>query len=102
MKKKNLVPLTYLLQKINKNKKLRDIIVSIGYAKYPHKYFVLTNTGKKINFGHQDYQDTLYRTYKNYDKDFINEKRRLYRLRHKKGKNQHPMTPGFLSYYLLW
>ena len=30
------------------------------------------------------------------------EKRRLYRIRHDKEKNQAPNTPGALSYHLLW
>ena len=87
-----LVPLYYLMKNVLK----------IGFADYPHKYYVVFKNGKTVKFGHQDYEDSLYRTYRKYDKNYINERRRLYRLRHNKEKNQNIDTPGFLSYYVLW
>lgn len=47
-----------------------------------------------IHFGASGYQD--YTIHK--DK----ERRRLYRIRHDKEKNQKPNTPGALSYHILW
>ena len=49
---------------------------------------------KKIHFGAAGYED--YTIHK--DK----ERRRLYRIRHAKEKDQPPNTPGALSYHLLW
>lgn len=49
---------------------------------------------KTVHFGATGYSD--YTIHK--DK----ERRRLYRLRHDKEKNQNVDTPGFLAYFLLW
>lgn len=44
-------------------------------AKYPHKYYVIYNN-KKINFGHQDYEQfkdqTNLKLYKNKDHNDVN------------------------------
>jgi hypothetical protein len=47
-----------------------------------------------VHFGASGYED--YTMHK--DKD----RRRLYRIRHAKEKDQKPDTPGALSYHLLW
>ena len=49
---------------------------------------------KTVHFGASGYEDyTIHR-----DK----ERRRLYRARHAKEKDQPPDTPGALSYHILW
>ena len=100
---KNLVLLDYLISKINSISKLKNKIIEVGYAKYPHKYYVIfKKDNKRVNFGHQEYQDTLYRTYKNMDIEEIEKRKRLYHLRHENEKTQSIDTPGFLSYFILW
>ena len=99
---KNLVSLDYLIKKIRTIPILNNNVKAVGYSKYPHKYFVVFKNNKTVNFGHQDYEDTLYRQYINKDKDYILTRRRLYRIRHNKEKNQKYDTPGFLSYFVLW
>jgi len=47
-----------------------------------------------VHFGHKDYEDFLMH------KD--PERRRLYRARHNKERNQAVNTPGWLSYHILW
>jgi hypothetical protein len=49
---------------------------------------------RTVHFGASGYED--YTIHKDTDR------RRLYRLRHAKEKNQAPDTPGSLSYHLLW
>jgi len=47
-----------------------------------------------VHFGATGYQD--------YTTSHDKERRRLYRIRHAKEKNQKPDTPGALAYHLLW
>ena len=57
--------------------------------------------GKKVDFGARGMDDYT----KLYKKDpaHAEERRRLYRQRHKKDLNTgDPRRPGFLSYYILW
>lgn len=49
---------------------------------------------KTVHFGDDRYQD--YTQHKN------EERARLYRLRHKNDNLDDPMSPGSLSYYILW
>lgn len=99
---KNLVPLDYLLKRINNIDKLKNNIIEVGYANYPKKYFVKFKNNKIVKFGHQDYEDSLYREYKKIDRNYIEERKKLYRERHNKDKHLPIYTPGFLSYYILW
>jgi hypothetical protein len=101
---KNVVPLDFLIKKIETIPKLKNKILEVGYASYPHKYYVIfkDNEDRKIKFGHQEYQDTLYRIYKSININYINKRRELYRNRHEKEKDQPINTPGFLSYHILW
>ena len=99
---KNLVSLDYLIKKINTIDRLKNNIVEVGYADYPKKYFVRFKNNKIVKFGHQDYEDSLYREYKKVDRNYIEERRKLYRERHDKEKNSSIYTPGFLSYHTLW
>ena len=60
------------------------------YYPYPstdnkHKFFIITNQGKKVNFGSSKNRDyTIY--YKEYGKDIANIKRNAYIARHSKLK----------------
>ena len=68
-----------------------------------HKYFIITSTGKKVNFGsaiNKDY--TIY--YKEFGKDIANKKRNAYIARHSKlnEKWNNPNTAGWWSRFLLW
>jgi len=47
-----------------------------------------------VHFGASGYEDYTMHKDKN--------RRRLYRIRHDKEKNQQPNTPGALSYHILW
>jgi hypothetical protein len=99
----NLVPLSVIKKKIESLKKLKDIVLNVEYAnKYPYKYVVTFKNNEKIYFGNLNYEDTLFRNYKSYDKKFIEERKKLYRLRHAKEKNLNPMSAGYLSYWVLW
>lgn len=49
---------------------------------------------KTVHFGASGYED--YTTHRDV------ERRRLYRLRHAKEKDQAPDTPGSLAYHILW
>ena len=99
---KNVVPLDYISKKIDSIKTLKNNIIEVGYSKYPHKYYVKFKNGSVVKFGHQDYEDTLLRKYKNVNKQLIEGRRRLYRQRHFNQKNNSIYTPGYLSYYILW
>lgn len=52
------------------------------------------NTGKIVPFGDSNYSD--------YTLHGNEEKRRLYRLRHRNDNLEDPFSAGALSYYLLW
>jgi hypothetical protein len=55
----------------------------------------------KVDFGAKGMGDyTIY--YKEKGKDFANERRRLYRLRHKNDNLNNPYSPGFWSFFTLW
>lgn len=61
----------------------------------PHKWVAIFDDGKRVNFGHADYQD--------YTQHHDKERRRLYRIRHKTDlETGDPRKAGFLSYYILW
>ena len=70
-------------------------LTSVIRSTYPHKWTAIFDDGKRVNFGHADYQD--------YTQHHDVERRRRYRIRHKKDlETGDPRKPGFLSYYLLW
>ena len=80
------------------------------YYPYPstdnkYKFFIITNQGKKINFGsfkNKDY--TIY--YKEFGKDIAQKKRNAYIARHSKLKENWGdngiNTAGWWSFRLLW
>ena len=78
------------------------------YYPYPatdtqHKFFIVTNQGKKVNFGSAKCKDyTIY--YKEFGKDIANIKRNAYIARHRKLKEDwnNPNTAGWWSRFLLW
>jgi hypothetical protein len=74
--------------------KLIDIIPSKNKNKKYTAIFEIDDKIKKVNFGASGYQD--YTLTKNKDK------RRLYRARHKHDNINNPLTPGALSFYILW
>ena len=75
--------------------KLIDIIPSKNKnKKYTAIFEIDDDKIKKISFGASGYQD--YTLTKNKDK------RRLYRARHKHDNINNPLTPGALSFYILW
>jgi hypothetical protein len=98
----NLVPLSYINAKIRSIPQLRNIVDEIGYANYPKKYYVVFDDGKKVRFGNRNYEDTLFRTYRGDDPDFIKRRRALYKIRHKSGESANPKSADFLSYWILW
>lgn len=62
---------------------------------YPHKWRATFDDGKTTQFGHADYQD--------YTQHHDANRRRLYRIRHKKDlETGNYKSPGHLSYYILW
>lgn len=62
---------------------------------YPYKWTAIFDDGKRTSFGHQGYED--------FTQHGSEERKRLYRLRHKKDLDtKDPRRAGFLSYYLLW
>ena len=61
----------------------------------PHKWTAVFDDGKKVSFGAVGYADFT----QHHDK----ERRRLYRIRHKKDLDtKDPRRAGFLSYEILW
>jgi len=76
--------------------KLLEIVKAKNKNKKYTAIFEIDDKIKKISFGANPniYQD--YTTHKNKDK------RRLYRARHKKDRIDNPLTPGALSWYILW
>ena len=72
------------------------------YYPYPstdnkHKFFIITNEGKKVNFGAKGYED--FTIHKNEDR------KRRYILRHKPKEERfwnNPNTKSFWSKNLLW
>lgn len=70
-------------------------LTSLIRAPYPHKWTAVFDDGKRVSFGAVGYED--YTQHKDV------ERRRRYRIRHKKDlETGDPRRPGFLSYYLLW
>ena len=72
--------------------KLLKVVPSTNFTK---KYDAHFSDGTKTSFGASGYED--------YTQHHDPERRRLYRLRHKKDLETDDATkPGFLSFYLLW
>lgn len=70
-------------------------LVELVKGKYPHKWTAIFDDGKRVSFGHADYED--------YTQHHDKERRMLYRIRHKKDLEvRNPATPAYLSYYVLW
>jgi len=69
--------------KSNKKNKRFDAIFDIGKSK-----------SRIISFGSKKYD--------NYTIHFDKERRRLYRLRHRNDNLKNPLSPGALSWYILW
>jgi hypothetical protein len=70
-------------------------LIHLIRSPYPHKYIAVFDDGKRVPFGHADYQD--------YTQHHDKERRRLYRIRHKKDLDtKDPRRAGFLSYEILW
>jgi hypothetical protein len=70
-------------------------LISVIRATYPHKWTAVFDDGKRVNFGHANYQDFTQH------KSIV--RRELYKKRHAKDlETGDPRRPGFLSYYLLW
>jgi hypothetical protein len=61
------------------------------------KYLAEFTDGTRVHFGGSGYGD-----YTTFPADICDEKRRLYRLRHKGDRLTSPRTAGALSYFLLW
>jgi hypothetical protein len=59
--------------------------------------FKIDDKERRVAFGGKGYDD-----YTSFDKNVRDEKRRLYRLRHKGDRLTDPMSPGALSWYILW
>ena len=74
--------------------KLLEIVKAKNKNKKYTAIFEIDDKIKKISFGASGYQD--YTLTKN------KEKRKLYRARHKKDRIDNPLTPGALSWYILW
>ena len=59
------------------------------------KYYIITNTGKRVYFGAVGYED--FTTHKD------EERKQHYTVRHKKNEDWTDInTPGFWSYHYLW
>lgn len=59
------------------------------------KWRAIFSDGSHADFGHSDYED--------YTQHGDEERRRLYKQRHKKDlETGDPRRPGFLSYFILW
>jgi hypothetical protein len=75
------------------------------YYPYPStdkrfKYFIITDTGKKIRFGQYGAEDyTSY--YKKEGKEIADERKRLYIIRHKKREEKKWNNPNNSSYWAL-
>lgn len=70
-------------------------LLKIEKANYPHKFVAIFSNGKRTAFGYSPMKD--------YTQHHDEERRRLYRLRHKRDLETHdPTKAGFLSYYILW
>ena len=70
-------------------------LLRIEKATYPHKYQAVFDDGTVTKFGYRPMED--------YTQHHDKERRRLYRLRHKKDlETGDPRRAGFLSYYILW
>lgn len=70
-------------------------LVELVKGKYPHKWTAIFDDGKRVSFGHADYED--------YTQHHDKERRMLYRIRHKKDlETGDSRRAGFLSYYILW
>ena len=94
--------------------KLLKIIPSSAKGKKYSAYFLLDEKDKKgnrkekkVNFGASSYRDfTLMNTkgskFYEPDKKKRDKVKASYRARHKNDPINNPMTPGSLSYYILW
>ena len=79
------------------------------YYPYPandgkHKYYIITNSGKKVYFGAKGYNDYII-YYSNFGKEYADEKKKNYIARHKEKENWTKSgidTAGFFSRWLLW
>lgn len=61
----------------------------------PHKWVAIFDDGKRVPFGAVGYDD--------YTMSHDEERRRLYRIRHKTDlETGDPRKAGYLSYYILW
>ena len=70
-------------------------LLRIERASYPHKYIAIFSDGTKTPFGYRPMED--------YTQHADKERRRLYRLRHKKDlETQDPRRAGYLSRFILW
>jgi hypothetical protein len=78
------------------------------YYPYPatdkkHKYFIITNTGKKLKFGAAGYNDyTTY--YKTYGQEIADQRKLLYIKRHSNSNENwnDPNTKAYWSFKFLW
>lgn len=80
------------------------------YFPYPatnkrHKFFIITDSGKKISFGKYGALDFI--EYNKIDKNLANERKKLYINRHKKREEKYwnkdgINQPSFWSRFLLW
>lgn len=69
-----------------------------------HKYYIITNRGKKVYFGADGYNDYIIYN-KEFGKEFADEKKKAYIARHKTNENWTKSgidTAGFWSRWLLW
>jgi hypothetical protein len=69
-----------------------------------HKYYIITNTGKKVYFGANGYNDYIIYNSK-FGREYADKKKKAYIARHKVNENWSKSginTAGFWSLYLLW
>jgi hypothetical protein len=60
-------------------------------------FFKVDGKERRVSFGGKGYDD-----YTTFGKDVREDKRRLYRSRHKGDKLSDPTSPGALSWFILW
>jgi hypothetical protein len=93
MSKYKILPYSY-----DQAKKLDVVILPSSNPK--KKIDVFKDSKKVASIGAYGYPDYAYHM-KTEGKAYADERRRLYRLRHK-GEDKKKGTPGFFSWYLLW
>jgi hypothetical protein len=86
-------------------RKARSLSVNINYSKSPGKKLDVFKDGKKVaSIGNRKYWDFMsYKKaeqYGQFPEGYANERRRLYKIRHK--KNNKPGTPGYYALNILW